>query len=102
MNTKSIWGNHTTSRWEFNTKPKNSGSTLAEDLLAGKDIKKQTPTEDVLDTPPSESDLLTDIVSNKETSFRENFEILLAASLDLVDGDITLDDFKEIVNRWVV
>ncbi len=106
MKTNSIWGNHSTSRWEFNTKSKKSDSTLADNLLSGKDIKKQN-NEDRVETivdiniASLENKILSDISNSGDNVFKSNFEMLLAASLDLIDGDISLEDFKTIVEQWV-
>lgn len=76
MKSKNVWGGSDTERWEFqkHEKPKQP-EVVAEDV-----------TEDT--------------TSEKEYTEEEKFQVFLAASADLIEGDINLDEFKEVIDSF--
>lgn len=99
MNSKTIWGDHPTSRWEFSdSKPKKNPNAEAEKTLADtlhpvKEIKNPNLEDE---TATESSSLSVEQTSTMTDSDR--LGILLAATKDYIARDISTAELEEIIN----
>ena len=97
MNSKTIWGDHPTSRWEFSdSKPKKNPNAEAEKTLADtlhpvKEIKN--PKEEEVNEASALSVEQTSTMTDSD-----RLGILLAATKDYIARDISTAELEEIIN----
>jgi len=96
MDSKTIWGNHKTSRWEFQSKDDNNSETLADTLLPAKEIKRPEP-------EPEATAQATTAITQEDFNFDEaltdsdKLGIVLGAIKDYIARDISTMDLESVL-----